>query len=277
MKATIILFFKGIIIGIGKMLPGVSGGMLAILLNVYEESLNAIAHFFDHVRKYSTFLMIIGSGIGIAIVFSSKVIMTFLNHYYLPTMLLFIGLMIGGIPNVYKKVKGNMKNNLLFFLVPFISLLMFPFLKGSNHEIATGLWGSFLLGIIGFIDAGTMIIPGISGTAILMILGYYEVIIGSVSKISNLSSLIQNTPVLLPFGIGLGIGILFFVKLMDFLLHKHEKISYLMILGFACSSILLLFMETWRRNYTIKEIIIALLCLLLGFILSAILEKIETF
>lgn len=276
MKANIILFFKGIMIGIGKMLPGVSGGMLAILFNVYEEGLNAIVHFFDHIKRYSTFLVVIGSGIGLSIILSSKVIMNFLNHHYLPTMLLFIGLMIGGIPSVYKKAKGNVKKNILFFLVPFISLLMFPFLRGSNHEVATGLWGSLLLGIVGFIDAGTMIIPGISGTAILMILGYYEAIIGSVSKILDLSSFMQTMPILFPFGIGLGIGILFFVKLMDFLLHKHEKISYLMILGFACSSILLLFVETWKRNYSIGEIIIGLLCLLLGSILSTLLEKLET-
>lgn len=275
MKESIILFIKGIIIGIGKMLPGVSGGMLAILLGVYEEGLEAIAHFFDAIKKYSKFLLIIGSGIGISIILTSKVIMNFLGHYYLPTMLLFIGLMIGGIPGVYEKTKGKKKSSFLLFVVPFLSLLLLPFLRSSSHEMITGFWGSILLIIVGIIDAGTMIIPGISGTAILMILGYYEPIIGSVSQISSLSSFFLTMPILLPFGIGLGIGILLFVKLMDFLLHRHETSCYQMILGFATSSIILLFMETLKHNYRLGEIMISFFCLIIGFLLSTFLEKFD--
>ena len=105
MKEKLILILKGIIIGAGKIIPGVSGGMLAITLNVYDKGIKAISDFFKDIKGNLIFLSTIGIGILISIISVSKVIKYALDLYYLPTMLLFIGLIIGGIPSIIETAK----------------------------------------------------------------------------------------------------------------------------------------------------------------------------
>ncbi|MCI9234200.1 MAG: DUF368 domain-containing protein, partial [Bacilli bacterium] len=104
------LILKGFVVGLGKIIPGVSGGMLAMVLGIYEESVQAVAHFFKNFRKNILFLGALGIGIMLAIVFMSGVIDFSLEHYYLPTMLLFIGLMIGGSASLKREIEGFIKN-----------------------------------------------------------------------------------------------------------------------------------------------------------------------
>ena len=105
MKKNLVLFLKGIIIGIGKTIPGVSGASLSISLGVYEQLISSMANIFKETKKNLKFLLIIGSGIIISIMLSSNLIMHCLDNYYLPTMLLFIGMIIGCIPNIVKMAK----------------------------------------------------------------------------------------------------------------------------------------------------------------------------
>ena len=105
MKEIFGLFIKGLIIGIGQIIPGVSGGMLAISLGLYEKGINAISNFFSNVKENLKFLVPIALGIITSILYISKVIKYFLSAYYLPTMLLFIGLIVGGVPPLIDKIK----------------------------------------------------------------------------------------------------------------------------------------------------------------------------
>lgn len=97
------LYIKGVIIGIGKIIPGVSGSVLAMSLGIYEEAIKAINHFFKDISRHFKFLFVVGLGIITSVVLTSNIIKYFLNHFYLPTMLLFIGLIIGGISLFLKK------------------------------------------------------------------------------------------------------------------------------------------------------------------------------
>ena len=111
MKNIIINLLKGIVIGIGKIIPGVSGAVIAISLGVYEKGLEAITKINKENIK---FLINIGSGIVISIILFSKLILYFMNNYYLPTMLLFIGLIIGGTFEL-KKISNLIEKSILLY------------------------------------------------------------------------------------------------------------------------------------------------------------------
>ena len=117
------LIIYGIIIGIGKIIPGVSGSLLAVSLGIYEKSIHSITHFFDNKKENTIFIFKLGLGIIIGIVLLSKVILYLLNNYYFYSMLLFIGLIISTTIKQLKEVIINKKiliitiNKILIYLV----------------------------------------------------------------------------------------------------------------------------------------------------------------
>ena len=276
MKEKLILILKGVIIGAGKIIPGVSGGMLAITLNVYDKGIKAISEFFKDIKGNLIFLCTIGIGILISVISVSKVIKYTLDLYYLPTMLLFIGLIIGGIPAIINTAKQE-KNfkNILIMIIPFILVFL---LQITNNTFNTDIdkETSFIpLLLIGIVDAITMIVPGISGTAILMMLGYYDIVISSFSTLTDFSLLSSNLSVLIPFGIGMVLGTIVLTKIINYFLENHRISSYYAITGFALSSVLLLLVQTFQNNYTISEVIISLILLIIGYIISRRLDKVS--
>ncbi len=274
MKNTIILILKGLIIGTGKIIPGVSGGLLAITLNVYDKGIDAISNFFKNIKKNLLFLLPIGIGIILAILLVSKLIDYTLNHFYLPTMLLFIGLILGGIPSLIKEVKNDQSfKNILVLLIPIIITLSLSIITNcfnNNHYQEINFIIIFLLGII---DAVTMIIPGISGTAILMMLGYYDIIINSFSNFTDINLLYYNLTILIPFLSGLVTGVIGLAKIINFFLNRYRTSSYFAIIGFTISSILILTKIILQNNYSIKEILLSFLLLIIGYFAS---KKIDT-
>lgn len=274
MKEKIILILKGIIIGAGKIIPGVSGGMLAITLNVYDKGIKAISEFFKDIKNNLTFLLTLGIGISVSIITLSKVIKFSLNNFYLPTMLLFVGLIIGGIPSIIREAKQEKSlKNIIIMLIPFILIFSVSMISTILSN-SSGKEVSFIpLVLIGVVDAVTMIVPGISGTAILMMLGYYDMIITSFSNLTNLSLLKINLQVILPFGIGMVLGTIILSKIINYFLEKHRISSYYAIIGFSISSVLLLLGQTLKSNYNILEVIISMLLLVIGYLISRKLDK----
>ena len=276
MKEKIILILKGIIIGAGKIIPGVSGGMLAITLNVYDKGIKAISEFSKDIKSHLTFLLTLGIGIGISIVTLSKVIKYSLNNFYLPTMLLFIGLIIGGIPSMIKEAKQEKSlKNIIIMLIPFVIVFLLSMTSTIFSSTGTKEVSFIPLVLIGIVDAITMIIPGISGTAILMMLGYYDIVITSFSTLTDFSLLSFNLTILIPFGIGMVLGTIVLSKIINYLLEKYRISSYYAIIGFSVSSVLLLLGETLKTNYSIGEILISIGLLIIGYFVSIKLDKIN--
>src|SRR5574344_2487510 len=121
------LFIQGFIIGIGKIIPGVSGAMFEMMFGVYEKSLNIISNLKTELKKNFKFICILGISIGVAIIFGSNIIKNCLDKYYLPTMLLFIGMMASGIKPLFNKVKDEkirIKNILCALIVVILLFLM---------------------------------------------------------------------------------------------------------------------------------------------------------
>lgn len=264
------LIIKGFVVGLGKIIPGVSGGMLAMSLGVYEKGIQSVSHFFSDPKKNSLFLGMLGIGALFSITFLSGIIDFSLEHYYLPTMLLFIGLMLGGFSSIKKEVEGtNYKQYLTYLLLPFLLMMVLEFYKSDTIFVFDGsLKSYFFMFLFGMIDAITMIVPGISGTAILMLFGCYDMLLETFSHMLDLSQLFVSIKILLPFGMGMFIGVLLTIKLVSYLLEKHSISFYYIIISFFLSSIFLLLLQTLKQNYPVGAIIFGVLCFIIGYFSS---------
>ncbi len=276
MKDTLILILKGFIIGIGKIIPGVSGGMIAITLNVYDQGIQAISDFFKDIKKHFVFLTTLGLGIILAILTTSKLIDYSLNHFFLPTLLLFIGLILGGLPSIIHEVKDDYSlKNIFILLIPIIIIITLSLATNYLNSATPSNPNFFILIILGIIDAVTMIIPGISGTAILMMLGYYDMIITSFSTFTNWQLFYSNISILVPFILGIIIGVILLAKIINYVLNKYHVSCYYAIIGFSISSILVLIKTAYNNSYNYWELLIGFLLLIIGYCLSRKLDNIN--
>lgn len=269
MKDKIILALKGFILGIANIIPGVSGGTLAITLGIYEELIGTISHIFSNLRKNLAFIIPIGIGAIISVLVMSKLINYSLSKFPIPTTLFFIGLIVGGLPLIARKVKDEKPKpgNIVAFILTFSLILILTFLKsglGAVNLNNPGLGMILLLFLIGMIAAATMVVPGISGSFVLMLLGFYRPILNTISNITDFSLIKQNMLVLIPFGIGIVIGIILIAKLIEYLLKKHEIITYYAILGFISSSVISLFIGLFSNNFNILQILAGVLLFIVG-------------
>ena len=257
-----LLVLKGIIIGIGKIIPGVSGSMLAISMGIYQKLINSVNNFFECPKDSFKFLFKIAIGVIISMVFFSNIILNCLNKYYLVTMFFFIGLIIGG----FEDIKENIdKKNKYISIISFVLITLVGFININNEVIIINSFLNSLYFIfIGFIDALTMVVPGISGTATLMMLGAYEKVIELYSNIFNFSLLLDNLKLLIPYIIGLTLGIILTVKLINFLFKNYKSKTYSIILGFSVSTIVLMFIKCIDSFYTLTELIIGFILLFTG-------------
>lgn len=276
MKNNIILILKGLIIGFAKIIPGVSGAMLAITLNVYEKALESISNFFNNMFNNIKFLGLLGIGLLISMILGSNIINYLFNNFYLPTMLLFIGLILGGLKEI--KVKNiKTKKNIIFFLLPLLIVLFLCTIKTNSKDMVfqMNIYTYLILFLIGIIEAITMVIPGISGTAIMLILGCYRPMLKIWANILNINEILTNVVFLLPFMVGVIFGIIIIAKIMNYLLKKYSEQTYSAILGFSIGSVLLLLLNTFKSSYNFSELIIGLILLILGYKLSLYLDKLK--
>lgn len=269
MKDKIILAIKGFILGIANIIPGVSGGTLAITLGIYEELIGTISHLFSNLKKNLSFIIPIGIGAVISFLAMSKLISYSLGNFPIPTTLFFIGLIVGGIPLIYKKVeKEKFKvSNISAFLITFFLIIVLTFLKDGLNIVnldSLNIGLILLIFIVGMIAAATMVIPGISGSFVLMLLGFYKPILNTISNITNFNILGHNMMILIPFGLGIIVGIILVAKLIEYLLKKHEIITYYAILGFIISSVISLFIGLFDYSLDLYQILVGTLLFVVG-------------
>lgn len=257
---------KGIIIGIGKVIPGVSGALLANTLGVYEKGLEILSNIRKELLKNIKFVVSIGLGILLAMVFGSKIIIYLLNNHYLITIFCFMGMIIGGIKpifdDVYKKIN---KSNLTIFLLSFFTILLLSFIKFQGLNYENNIFTYFLSGIS---EALSTIVPGISGTALLMVIGTYNDVMNTFANLFNLSNLSNNLIILIPFSLGLIIGAVIISKIINYLFKKYKTGTYYAIIGFSLSSIVLLFFQTLNQSYSLTEIFFSFITFILGYIIT---------
>lgn len=273
MKEKILLVLKGMIIGIANIIPGVSGGTLMITLGLYEEVIDTISHFFKNFKKNLKFIIPLAIGMVLAILLLSKVISICLEKYPFPTTLFFVGLIIGGIPLLWNKAKAAKCkwSNWLVFIITFGIVLTFAFLKSGDFVVDLNNLtpiGYIILLIIGMISAATMVIPGISGSFVLMLLGYYEPIVNTIKDLTKFDLLGHNILILAPFGIGVVVGIVLVAKLIEYLLKKYPIKTYYGVLGFVLASLVAIIKPLIGISPTLLEVVISIILVIIGGIVA---------
>ena len=269
------LIIKGFIIGVAKIIPGVSGSMLAIILGIYEQLLSSIAEIKQNFIKNSQFIFKIGIGMIIAMIFMSKIVVNCLTYYYFPTMLLFIGMIVGGIPSIVKKTKFNKKTIFLSLLIIMFFYLTINIKNENITEVNYNIIDFIKLISIGFVDAFSSIVPGISGTALLMTLGYYNLLLETFSTLFDIDKIALNLFVMIPFSLGFIIGTILISKLLNYLFKNYKNKVYICITIFVSLSSLVLIKKTFIVDYSIKELLAGILLFILGYKITNKLEKIE--
>ena len=281
MKKNILLVIKGFIMGIANIIPGVSGGTLALILGIYEDFIGAISHFFSNLKKNICFLVPIAIGMLLAIASLSRVIDYSYKRFPIPTSLFFVGLVLGGIPMLVGKVRGKKEVKqassyvifaLTFLLVMVMACSDFIFGEGLKVSFANmGLVQYLLLFIVGVVAAATMVIPGVSGSLVLMLLGYYYPVLTVIKECTKLQNLGSNIIILGVFGVGVLLGIVLISKLIEFLFQKYETKTYFGVLGFIVASILAIPISTLlsiKVTFSVIQILIGIVFLVIGSIIS---------
>lgn len=265
------LFFKGLVIGIANIMPGVSGGTLAVIMGVYDKLTEAIGNFLTVPLKkkieYAKFLGIIGVGAVVGIGLFAKIIEFCFTNYPKSTAGFFSLLIIPSIPYIVKGEDKSNNKNRLFFILGAIFTLIFVFLdyyfggnEGSAELVKTISLGYCIkLFICGSLAAGAMIIPGISGSLLLLMIGEYYNILGFISgffdglvHIKEYSSLIEiaNNLYIFPlaiFALGIGTGLIVVAKIINMLLSsKHRSVTLFFIAGIIVVSILQIWVNIYK-------------------------------
>lgn len=274
MKDRIILFLKGMILGSAMIIPGVSGGTLAISLGIYEKIINVITRFFKNFKENIIFIINLGLGILASIVLGALILNYTFEHYPIPTIIFFIGLLIGSIPSLTKRVdlRNTLKISNIFYFLLGVSLVLGVYLfKGSSEVTFSNgfnLVQSIKLMLVGVVAAATLVIPGISGSFMLMILGYYKPILGVITDTIKFNNLGNNILILIPFGVGVLLGIIGIAKLIEYLLKNHETKTYYAIIGFLIASIIEIFASLFSYQASIIQVIISAILFILGLLLT---------
>lgn len=251
-------FIKGIFIGLGAILPGISSGVICIVLGLYEKLLNSALNFFKDIKNNFKFLFPIILGIFTGIVFFSKVVVYCFNIIPVQTKSLFIGLLLGSIFIMSKSnyYDYNNKSNTASFIICFLIGLGLIYLENlSSFNVVYGYtnFNALFLILGGFFMSAGIIIPGVSSTVILMLLGIYSTYLSALSII--------DVSILIPMAIGIGIGSLIFMKIIQKLLNKYHSQTMYGIIGFSLGSVLILF-----PGYSFNlESFIGIILLILGF------------
>lgn len=254
----LILFLKGFIIGLGKIIPGVSGSVLAVSMGVYEKSLDYLANFRKKFKESISFLMPLGLGIIVAILLFSKVILFFLDKYPMSTLCLFFGLLIGTMPSVMKKIKFKYQDYLIIILIISLFLLLTSSISLPIFTISSNLSYIWII-MLGMIDALSMIIPGLSGTAIYLMLGSYSFIL------NLFSNPFENILASFCFIIGFVLTFLLLAKLLNYLFKKSNHLTWLVIISFILYS-LIMFLIKIPFTFSFSNFLEAFFFILLGFI-----------
>ncbi|WP_243115393.1 DUF368 domain-containing protein [Mobilisporobacter senegalensis] len=232
MKSNLLIMLKGFIIGSSMSVPGVSGGTMAILLGIYDKLISSISNFLKDIKGNILFLMkfCIGSFVGIGSL--AFVIKWLLEEFPLPVSFFFLGAVIGGIPALYKKTKESSLriSSVIYFLIGLILVISIGFLPVGNFDVSsgTGVTHFLMLLVTGIIIALALVLPGISTSHMLLVLGMYDTMLIAITKFDVVYIGI--------LGISTVIGIFLITKPIEWTLNKFPHQTYCMIIGFVLGS-----------------------------------------
>jgi len=287
MVKLIMTFVNGLVFGVTQIVPGVSGGTLAIIMGFYDELIYTISNFTKDLKRSFRFIIPFMLGIGMGVILFSSLVSFLLYNFSLPTMLFFIGLIAGIAPAIFGKVKPEGERlhirEIILIVVPIIFLVVISHLSSpadvnpSEAVSNAGIPYMAFLFLAGAIAAAGLIIPGVSGSFFLVLMGVYYVAIYALSLMGDFLRDMTNTAlmfdimrVVLPLGFGVIFGGIVMAKLIGKLLEKHQKAIYSIILGLIIGSVYSLSEEFIVRQggFTPLLVITGILACAVGLVLS---------
>lgn len=272
----ITLFFKGVFMGIADAMPGISGGTIALLLGIYEELIRSISElklslFFELKKGFNpfwkklngNFLLALVSGIGISLISFVKISANFLESFPLFIWSFFLGLIFATVNVIYKLI--NQWSSLNFFFL--IISITFSYFLSSFSIYETDEISLLYILFSGVIASSAMILPGISGSLILVILGVYAYLIKSLDNLEMI--------VIFTFISGALVGLLGFSRILKYLFNKHRDTTYTIMLGLVIGSIEKVW--PWNKSFSVElsnlDLLLSVSLAILGFIIVFLLEK----
>ncbi len=270
---------KGIVMGTANIIPGVSGGTMAVSMGIYDKLIHSVTHLLKDFKESLKFLIPIAVGMGIALVGLSFIIEPAFEHFPLQTNCLFIGLIVGGLPAVCKKVKG--KGIKVSYVLPF--LIFFAIVvgmaaigekEGAAADLSFSLWSVIKLFVVGVIASATMVIPGVSGSMMLLLIGYYNPIVASIKNFVtalvslDMAGIMQGCGVLVPMGIGIVVGVFAIAKLIEIIFEKFPIQAYWAIIGLIVASPFAIFLLGEVGTVTVLSIVVSVLTFGIGFLIA---------
>ncbi|MCE5037587.1 polyprenyl-phosphate transporter PopT [Staphylococcus auricularis] len=268
---------RGFGMGLSDLVPGVSGGTIALLLGIYDDFIRSVSGLFSKRFWPSLrFLLPIVIGMGLAIISFSSLINYLLSEHTIVTMFFFLGLIIGIVPYLLKisNVKENFDvRHYGLVLLGIVILVVITLLNGGNKhggeslDLSMGLVVKYF--IAGIFASSAMLLPGISGSFMLLVFGAYGTVTFAISELVSFN--FSALPIILFVGLGIITGFLLSSKLIQYLLNHFTYLTYAMILGFVIGSLYAVFPGL---PSSMGEWVLALITLVIGFAISFILGSI---
>ena len=273
------LFFKGVFMGIADAIPGVSGGTIALLLGIYEELISTISGLnFNLITKLKNngfksfweslngnFLITLVLGIVISLILFVKISASLLTSHPLYVWSFFLGLILATVYVIYKLIESwNLVN-----IISTLLMIVFSIILTSDSLNISDDTNLFYILICGIIASSAMILPGISGSLILVILGVYKIL---VEALDNL-----DVKIISSFIVGAVIGVISFSKILKWLFKNYKSLAYSIMLGLVIGSIEKIW--PWNKSFSAElsnlDLFLSISLVILGFIIVFILEKIK--
>ena len=271
---------QGMVVGIANIIPGVSGGTMMVAMGLYDKLIHSITHLKSEFKESMKLLIPIFAGAGLAIVLLSRLFEFLLATYPIPTNFAFCGLIAGSLPFIFKKVKGHSVTvgKIIPFLIFFGIVIFMAVLGesgGSAADVSFGFLNVVKLFGVGVIAAATMVVPGVSGSMMLMLLGYYDTIIETINDFIdaliafNMTEILRVFGILVPFGIGVVIGIFAIAKLIEFIFKKAEIHAYYGIIGLILASPIAILMKTDWSGVSVLLVGISVITFVAGWFVAS--------
>lgn len=274
---------RGVVIGIANAIPGVSGGTMMVSMGIYDKLIYSVTHLFKQPVKSIKTLLPYFIGMAIGIVGLAFAIVAMFEHIPFQTCMLFIGLILGGVPILTGHLKGVRFNlsHAVVFLIFFGSIILLQIFGGQGSDVALTVTpiSLFKLVLVGIVAAATMVIPGVSGSMMLMTMGYYYPVIGSVKDFItalvafDAPKIIHICMILIPFGIGVVVGIFAVAKLIEMLMDKYEALTYCGIMGLVVASPVVILMSAPLAGMSVVTVLTGVVTFVIGVVIALCLGK----
>lgn len=271
---------QGMVVGIANIIPGVSGGTMMVAMGLYDKLIHAITHLKSEFKESLKLLAPIFLGAGIAIVALSRLFEFLLENYPIPTNFAFCGLIAGSLPFIFKKVKGHSVSvgRAVCFIIFFAIVILMAVMgetSGNAADVSFGLINVVKLLLVGIIAAATMVIPGVSGSMMLMLLGYYDTILKTINNFMDalvafdMQEILVQCGILIPFGIGVILGIFLIAKIIEFIFSKAEIHAYYAIIGLILASPVAILLKTDWSGFSVLTLVVGLVTFAAGWFVSS--------